>query len=80
MIWITGGATYIFFMKAGFTFLEAGTVNSKNTKSILAKNLFDVCFGSILYYLVGYGIAYGDKDDKGIIGQNSYAGSYDNAS
>ena len=31
----------------------------KNTKSILVKNIIDACVGSLMFYLVGFGFAFG---------------------
>ena len=39
---------------------EVGSVRVKNTKSILVKNLLDVCIGSLLFYLCGFAFAFGE--------------------
>lgn len=43
--------------------LEVGSVQHKNAKNILVKNVFDAALGSCIFWFVGYGIAYGG--DKG---------------
>ena len=42
--------------------LEAGFVRSKNAMSIIAKVIIDITFGGIAFYLVGFGIAYGNSN------------------
>ncbi|VVC43294.1 Ammonium transporter,Ammonium transporter AmtB-like domain [Cinara cedri] len=47
------------FMQAGFACLEAGYVQPKNVTNILMKNILDLFFCAISYWLIGYGLAYG---------------------
>jgi Amt family ammonium transporter len=49
-------------MEGGFALLEAGFVRSKNAVSIIAKVMIDILFGGIAFYLVGFGIAYGNSN------------------
>jgi Amt family ammonium transporter len=49
-------------MEGGFALLEAGFVRSKNAVSIIAKVMFDILFGGVAFYLVGFGIAYGKSN------------------
>mmetsp|Transcript_28274 Transcript_28274/g.72706 ORF Transcript_28274/g.72706 Transcript_28274/m.72706 type:complete len:447 (+) Transcript_28274:359-1699(+) len=67
IFWLLFGAFLVFFMQCGFALLEAGSVRAKNTKNILLKNVLDACVGAILWYLVGYPLAYG-KDSGKFIG------------
>ena len=61
-IWVAICAAMIFFMEGGFALLEAGFVRSKNAMSIIAKVFIDITFGGIAFYLVGFGIAYGNSN------------------
>merc|ERR1719265_2619265 len=51
--------TFVFFMHAGFSMLEAGTGRAKNVQAILIKNLIAVCAGTLGWYLLGWSLAYG---------------------
>lgn len=53
------GAVMILAMHAGFAFLEAGTVNKKNQVNAFNKIIFDWSTSSVMYFLVGFPIAYG---------------------
>lgn len=53
-------AVLVLFMQAGFAMLAAGFNSSKNTVNILYKNLIDLSIGALLYYVVGYGLMYGN--------------------
>lgn len=61
-IWVAICAAIIFFMEGGFALLEAGFVRSKNTMSIIAKVIVDVVFGGLAFYVLGFGIAYGNSN------------------
>jgi len=49
----------VFLMQAGFAFLEAGAVRSKNTTTILLKNMIDACVAGLMYWSVGFAFAFG---------------------
>lgn len=53
------GAVMIFSMHAGFAFLEAGTVRSKNQVNAFVKILTDWSMSTVLYFVIGFPIAYG---------------------
>ena len=44
----------------GFALLESGTVRAKNVTNILLKNVSDMCLGWIAFWLVGFGLAFGE--------------------
>lgn len=52
------GAIMVFAMHAGFAFLEVGTVRQKNQVNALVKILTDFGISALVYFFVGYWIAY----------------------
>jgi Amt family ammonium transporter len=61
-IWVLVTAALVFFMQAGFALVEAGFTRSKNTTNILFKNLMDFVFGTIGFWLIGFGLMFGSKN------------------
>src|SRR5256885_5338309 len=59
-IWVVVTAVLVMFRQAGFAFLEAGLTRMKNAGHIAGKNVLIFGIGSIVYYLVGFGLAFGD--------------------
>jgi Amt family ammonium transporter len=53
------GAILVFAMHGGFAFLEVGTVRRKNQVNALCKILVDFAISTIIYFFIGYAIAYG---------------------
>mmetsp|Transcript_10454 Transcript_10454/g.13560 ORF Transcript_10454/g.13560 Transcript_10454/m.13560 type:complete len:593 (+) Transcript_10454:268-2046(+) len=58
-IFVLISAFNIFLMQVGFAMLEVGTVQTKNAKSVLFKNIIDCCAGVMIWWLWGYGISKG---------------------
>ena len=53
------GAAMVFAMHAGFAFLEVGTVRKKSQVNAFVKILTDWAVSTIVYFLLGFPIAYG---------------------
>ena len=49
----------VFFMAAGFAMLESGMVTSKSVSVICAKNIGLLSISGIMFWMVGYNLAYG---------------------
>jgi ammonium transporter, Amt family len=67
------GAVMVFAMHAGFAFLEVGTVREKNQVNAFVKILTDWSVSTVMYFLIGFPIAYGIsflKPVKQILGDN----------
>ncbi len=60
ILWVLLGAFLVFFMQAGFGMVEAGFIRAKNTCNILTKNFLDYCVASVMFFLVGYALMFGD--------------------
>jgi Amt family ammonium transporter len=75
-VWVVIAAVLVMFMQAGFAFLEAGLTRMKNVGHIAAKNVLILAIASIVYYLVGYGIAFGDGGN-GLVGGSGFVPSVD---
>ncbi|MFR9623443.1 MAG: ammonium transporter [Rikenellaceae bacterium] len=58
-VWVLLGAMLVFIMQAGFALVESGFTRGKNTANILMKNVLDFSVGSILFWILGFGIMFG---------------------
>ena len=58
-LFILLGAIMVLAMHAGFAFLELGTVRKKNQVNALVKILVDFAVSTVVYFFVGYSVAYG---------------------
>jgi len=58
-VWVLVAAFLVFFMQAGFGFLEAGFVRSKNVVNIMAENLMDTTMTTVGFVLAGFGLMFG---------------------
>ncbi len=69
-VWVLLAAFLVFFMQAGFGMVEAGFIRAKNTANILTKNFLDFCMASIAFFLVGYGLMFGEGN--GFLGMTGF--------
>ncbi len=58
-LFILLGGIMVLAMHAGFAFLELGTVRKKNQVNALVKILVDFSVSTVVYFAVGYSVAYG---------------------
>eukprot|EP00613_Pedinella_sp_CCMP2098_P016316 CAMPEP_0171765174 /NCGR_PEP_ID=MMETSP0991-20121206/50461_1 /TAXON_ID=483369 /ORGANISM="non described non described, Strain CCMP2098" /LENGTH=131 /DNA_ID=CAMNT_0012369511 /DNA_START=126 /DNA_END=517 /DNA_ORIENTATION=+ len=69
-MWLLIGMLLVFLMQTGFAMLEVGSVDVKNTRNILLKNVLDASIGAIIWWLLGFGFAMGDAPSRFIGGSN----------
>ncbi len=80
-IWVLLAAALVFFMQAGFAMVETGFTRAKNAGNIIMKNLLDFAIGTIVFWVLGFGLMFG-ADHGGIIGsidlfiRGDYSGGY----
>ena len=75
-IWVVFAAVLVMFMQAGFAFMEAGLTRMKNVGHVAAKNVLIFALASIVYYLVGFGLAFGDGGNV-LVGGSGFVPSTD---
>lgn len=57
-IWVLVAAALVFFMQAGFAMVETGFTRAKNAGNIIMKNLMDFAAGTLVFWLLGFGIMF----------------------
>jgi ammonium transporter, Amt family len=72
LLWLVIAGALVFFMQAGFAFLESGMSRAKNTVNVIMKNYCDMCFGALVFWLLGYGLMFGDNP-TGWLGMSAFA-------
>ncbi len=84
-LWTMIAGFLVFFMNLGFAMLEVGLQRSKNAVNILAKNFVVFSISSISFYVLGWGLMFGDGNDilglKGLLfvsGQDNSPASGEN--
>ena len=60
ILWILVCAALVFVMQAGFLCLESGLTRAKNAINVAVKNIADFAVASILFWLFGFGLMFGD--------------------
>ena len=79
-MWVLIGALLVFFMQTGFAMVETGFTRAKNAGNIVMKNLMDFSLGTLVFWIIGFGIMF--NGGNGFIGlpdffvQGDYSSTY----
>ena len=65
-------AALVFFMQAGFAFLGAGLIRSKNTINYMTKSFLDFCIASLGFWAFGFALMMGGGAASGFIGLEGF--------
>lgn len=71
ILWIAIAAALVFFMQAGFCFLETGAIRKKNTLNVAIKNISDMMISILVFAMVGYAFMFG-SGENGWIGVTNF--------
>lgn len=71
IVWVLLCSALVFIMQAGFAMLETGLTRAKNAGNIIMKNLMDYCLGSLLFWVIGFGLMFGSSAG-GFIGKPEF--------
>src|SRR3990170_782241 len=58
-MWVIVAACLVLFMQAGFAMLEVGFSRMKNVGSVVAKILVNLAIAALLFWAVGFALAFG---------------------
>lgn len=78
-LWVLVTAFLVFWMNAGFALVESGMCRAKNAVNILSKNFIVFACSSIAFYVLGWGLMFGDGN--GFVGTQGlwFLGGADNS-
>src|SRR5918994_5250716 len=62
-VWVVVAGCLVLFMQAGFAMLEVGFSRMKNAGAVVAKVLLNLCLAFLVFWAIGYAIAFGDGGD-----------------
>ncbi len=65
-LWVLVAGMLVFFMNLGFGLVESGFARAKNTVNIISKNFVVFAIASIAFYVIGWGLMFGDGN--GLLG------------
>ncbi|MDN4501831.1 ammonium transporter [Alteromonadaceae bacterium BrNp21-10] len=69
--WLLTAAFLVFIMQAGFLCLESGKIRSKNSINVAAKNISDFILSTIVFWLFGFALMFGDSF-YGLLGTSQF--------
>lgn len=78
-VWVLVTGMLVFWMNAGFALVESGLCRAKNCTNILAKNFIVFAASTLSFWVIGWGLMFGDG--TGLIGTQGlfFVGGADNS-
>lgn len=61
LVWLLVAGFLVFFMQAGFAYVETGFSRKKNAVNILMKNTSDFLVGSLAFWMIGFSLMFGPQ-------------------
>jgi len=77
--WVLFTAFLVFFMNLGFAMVESGLCRAKNTVNILAKNFIVFALSSVSFWVIGWGLMFGNGNSFAGLEGLFFAGGADNS-
>jgi len=71
-VWVLVAGMLVFFMNLGFALVESGFARAKNTVNIISKNFVVFAVATIAFFVIGWGLMYGDGN--GLVGTTGLFG------
>jgi Amt family ammonium transporter len=71
-LWVVVSAILVILMQVGFLFLEIGFARGKNVGTIVAKILVNFSIAAVVWWAVGFGIAFGGGATHSIFGDSGF--------
>lgn len=71
--WVLLTGFLVFFMQLGFAILETGMIRQTAAVNGLLENFLEAGIGAIIWWLVGFGLAFGVDNGSGLFGTTLFA-------
>jgi len=70
--WVLLAGFLVFFMQCGFAMLEAGFVRQTGVINILLESFINAALTALIFWAVGFGIAFGADNGSGLFGTDNF--------
>jgi Amt family ammonium transporter len=71
-IWVLLTGFLVFFMQLGFAILETGMIRQRAAVNALLENFLEAGIGAIVWWAVGFGLAFGADNGSGLFGTSLF--------
>jgi Amt family ammonium transporter len=78
-VWVLVSGFLVFFMQLGFALLETGMIRQTAAVNALLENFLEACIGALVWWVVGFGLAFGVDNGSGLFGTSLFMVGIDSA-